>query len=388
MHEPTPIIDGTVSNALQALIAAGPIPEQNLNVISLEVIQASMGDRWEAKREQVWNQVDKFLRHQFRPDDLIIRLDEVSVLIFQPGRAHMSAQTLCIRAASDLIRFFLGEAARTNVVVKTVVSIDGDEVVCVPIPKRERDAALLTHDNAAWAPLAAHKMPILTRQNRDLSMVLTLAPVLALQGDSGAPIGYAVQTVLTDAVSGHRLSREERHLLQSSDLADADLHVLTTAFDRRRELPNPSATLIVPVSFATLAHSSTRYAILNAVRRLSADDRRSLIWEIVDFEPGAPDGRVAELVSIARPQSRGVICQMDISISSAKKLKAAGATLSANPHLTDGAEQTLARLEPGVTAVLKVIPSVLFHDVPKDLVPVAASIGVTHCTVAANPSAG
>ncbi len=377
--------DGTVASALQALQAAGPIADQNLNLISLDLIKTNLGDRWPSKQEQVWNQVEKFLNHQFRPEDLILRLDDVSVLIAQPGRPHLAAQFLCVRAANELMRFFLGEASRGSVVVKTVTELDGAEVTCAPIPRRQLDAALLPRDSPNWAPLSAGNMPILTRQSRALSMEVSLAPVLALQGGASS-IGYAVRNVLTDAVSDHVLSREERAHLQPADLADADLKVLAAAFERRRELANPAATLIVPIAFTTLAHSSSRYASLQQIHHLSAEDRHGLILEILDFEPGAPAGRIAELCAIARPHCRGLICRMDISVSSAEKLKAAGATLSVQRDLTNASEHTFLKQEQAVAAVLKIIPTIMFHDVPAELLPVAACIRVTHCTVASPPT--
>ncbi len=375
--------DGTVAGALNALRMAGPIPDQNLNLISLELIRANLGDRWASKRDQVWNQVEKFLRHQFREEDLILRLDEVSVLIGQPGRSYLAAQFLCVRAANELMRFFLGESSRGNVTVKTVTDLDGDEVACTPIPRRQLDAALLPRDSAAWAPLSAGNMPILTRQSRDLSMTLSLVPVLALQSGASC-IGYAVRTVLSDAVSGHVLPRDERALLRPSDLADADLKVLAGAFEYRRNLNNPAAPLILPVAFTTLAHSSSRYAFLHQIHQLSAEDRHGLILEILDFEPGAPVGRIAELCAIARPHCRGIICRMEPSTSSAEKLKAAGATLSVQPDLAQATENTFINWEQVIASVLKIIPTVMVHDVPPDLLAVAACVRITHCTVASS----
>jgi hypothetical protein len=216
-------------------------------------------------------------------------------------------------------------------------------------------------------------------------MDVSLAPVLALQGGASS-IGYAARTVLSDAVSEHVLSREERALLQPSDLADADLKVLACAFERRRRLENPAATLIVPIAFTTLAHSSSRYASLQQIHALSAEDRHGLILEILDFEPGAPAGRIAELCAIARPHCRGVICRMDVSVSTAEKLKGAGATLSVQQDLSNATEASLLKKEPAVAAVLKIIPTVMFHDMPGELLPVAACIRVTHCTVATAPA--
>jgi hypothetical protein len=73
---------------------------------------------------------------------------------------------------------------------------------------------------------------------------------------------------------------------------------------------------------------------------------------------------------------------MDASVSSAEKLKAAGATLSVQSDLAHASENTFLKREQTIAAVLKIIPTVMVHDVPPDLIPVAACVRVTHCTVA------
>ncbi len=373
--------DGTVAGALKTLTSSGPIEGRNLNVISLDAIRSNLGDRWPSKRDQVWGQVEKFLRHEFRAEDLVLRLDELNVLIVQPGRPRIAAQTRCVRAANDLIRFFLGDSVQAGASVRMVEAIVGDEVVCAPLPRSQLDTALLAQDPAPRTPVCGSKTPILTPLGRNLSLELALRPVLALQHGAKV-VGYCARAALRDATNGCAIGQDERGQLQSSDLAAMDVQTLDIAFRRRSALPQPNATLIVPLSYAALAHSSTRYSVLQAVHRLSADERQGLIVEIVDLEAGAPASRIAELAAIARPHCRGVICRMALNVDNAEKLKSAGATLSVVPPRSDLSETALLKREGALAAVLKITPTVMCHALPADLASVAAFIGVTHCTLA------
>jgi hypothetical protein len=132
-----------------------------------------------------------------------------------------------------------------------------------------------------------------------------------------------------------------------------------------------------------LTNSKLRYDLFQAVAQLTPVQRQSFIWEIVDLEPGAPQGRLVDLVAMVRPLCRGVICNMTPTRGNAEKLKQAGATISVSltPNVT---EDSLLALGPALSTVLRMVPAVMVHSVPARLLPVAAFLGVTHCT--ATPS--
>lgn len=373
--------DGGALRALAALQAAGAFADGNIGLISIEAIRDRFGDRWERKAEQIWEHVNQFLRRQFRPDDLILQLDEVQVLIAQPGRPALLAQMQCIRAAVDLIRFFLGEVETPHVQVKTVQSFKDGEIVCAPVDPRVVRSLMDGHDAAEWRPKARGRTPILTPLGRELSAELWLEPILALQPGPTA-VGHLVRTVLSDAVTGEQLDRDARDQLQPRDIATADLKVLSEALRLRATLPNTTGAIVVPVSYLTLAHSTARYELMEVVRKLSPAERHSFAFEIVDMEPGVPSGRLAELVAIARRQCRGVICRMDLSINSAEKLKQVEATLSVMIERPESlTEYALLKLEGIVAETLKRIPAMLLHQTPAASLTAACLAGFTHCTV-------
>jgi len=375
-------IPGAARATLRGLAAAGPLSSQNLNLISLEAIRTNFGARWPSKRDIVWNQVERFLRHQFRGDDLVMRLDEVTALVAQPNCSKFAAQTRCAQVAQDLLQFFLGAEAGGEVGVHTVEQVSEDGVIGRPLPAPQMRAALMGRDPSVWARESTGPLPRLVRQGRDLEMVAELAPLLALHA-AKADVGYAVETKAIDKSTGRALTRTERLNLLSSDMIGIDLKVLRAAFAKRRQLPHAAAPMVAPVSQTTLTNSTLRYALFQAVGQLTPAERQSFIWEIIDLEPGAPQGRLVELVAMARPMCRGVICNTTLTRANAEKLKQAGATISVS--LTSKVtEESLLALGPSLSTALRLIPAVMVHGVPARLLPVAAFVGATHCT--ATPS--
>ncbi len=370
--------------ALRRLAEAGPLAAQNLNMISLDAIKDSLGSRWEAKREVIWNQVERFLRHQFREDDLVVRLDDVTALIAQPGQSRFAAATRCTRVASDLLQFFLGVAVPVGVAVKMVESISQDMVVGSPLPPPQVNAALLGRDPKLWARYAAGPMPRLVRQGRDLDVKIDLAPLVALQAGRG-DIGYAVEARVIDTTTGHALTHEDRVRLLSTDLSGLDIRVLKAAFAKRRDLTDPTAPLVIPVSQTTLTNSTLRYALQHEVAQMSPIERQSFAWEIVDLEPGAPAGRLLDLVATARPLCRGVICNLQPSAENARKLQRAGATFSVSLK-APMTESSLLNLQAALAPTLRIVPTLMLHKTPAGLLPVAAHLGATHCTVMKDPA--
>jgi hypothetical protein len=378
-------IDETARAALRSLGASGSLSSQNLNLISLEPIRDGFGARWPSKRDVIWDQVERFLRHQFGSDDTVMRLDEVTALIAQPSRSSFAAQTRCAEVAHDLIQFFLGTDASNAVQVQTVEEVGVDNVIGRNLPAVQMRAALMGRDPAVWVRTGVGPLPRLVRMGRDLEILADLAPIVALHAEKG-DIGYAVETRAIDKATGRPLTHDERLNLLSSDMTGIDLKVLRAAFAKRSQLPQPTAAIVAPVSQTALTNSTLRYALFEAVGQLSPLERQSFVWEIVDLEPGAPEGKLVDLVATARPMCRGVICNMTLNRANAEKLKQAGATLSVSLP-SDVSEASLLALGPALSSALRLIPAVMVHGVPAKLLAVAAFVGATHCT-ATHPTGG
>lgn len=116
-------------------------------------------------------------------------------------------------------------------------------------------------------------------------------------------------------------------------------------------------------------------------KSLPANQRRGFIWELVDLEPGIPIGRLAELVPFASSSCRGVICRLELSKASVEKVGKMNAPVSVGPPADPYTTYDLLKQEAGILKALRVLPSVLLHDVPLSLAPVGGLAGATHCTV-------
>lgn len=380
------VFDGTLQDVLKALSAPGAFDAGAVNLISLEPIRSRLEGRWPKKRDQIWYQVERFLQRQFRPGDLITRVDEVTVMVAQPGRSGFAAQTACVRATAELMRTFIGEPdpatveLTTNVPAPTPAS--AHDFQWEPLSRDRLDDMLFAMDPWLVQPARAHTGPVLTRMGRELSLDLKLRPLWSLS-PRRTVMGHYAQRSLSDQATGQPISATDRLELRPSDLVDIDCKALTEALALRGHSPSLHGALMAPVSYLTLTNSSTRTQLQQVVRQLAPTDRSVIVWELVDLEPGIPVGRLTELVSILRQQSRGVVCRMPLTHDNAEKVRRAGATLSAHP---EGelcyTEAALLKLEPVLAYILKIVPTVMFQELPPELMPVAGHIGATHCSFA------
>ena len=369
-----------VEQALVLLRAAGLVDQGRVNLINIGPVIERMGDRWERKRENIWLHVETFLRRQFRPVDVVVRVDDANFLVAQPGREPLLAQTRCANAAADLMKFFLGDTSPHFIRLKVVEAIEDDQMVVAPVPLHRLETMLHARDPTVGLPARVKTTPILTRLGRSVSLTVSLERLLCLH-PSPRLIGHQVKVELLDGVTGAPLTAAERARLQPGELADIDVGALKTAIAMRAASPRLTGGLIVPISYLTLTNSSTRYQVLDEVQRMAPGDARSFGWEIVDLEHGVPSGRLAEMVAIARSRSRGVVCRLCVHPMLAAKVHAAGATLSAGPPHGGYTELDLFRLEAPLAAALKTVRTVMLHDVPAEMLPIAAFVGFTHATI-------
>ena len=112
---------------------------------------------------------------------MILRLDDQTVLIFQPGMTAIVAQSKCVRAASDLMRFFLGEASPASVQVKIVDTIEADRVTCTPLDTQRLETMLRAAAPELGKVERRKSVPVLTRLGRELMVNLSLEPLWGLQ---------------------------------------------------------------------------------------------------------------------------------------------------------------------------------------------------------------
>lgn len=383
----TPVIRPDTLAQLERVGVGDLVLQGSVQVIGLLPIRMKLADRWPKKREHVWAHFEAVLRKQLPAHDLVVRVDDLHFLIAQTQERGASAQAICLRLARDLMQFFLGSASDSDIDVRNVTSADEAGLVCEPI-----DIARFRADHAQIAapglrppaspgPIKRKRFAVPTRLGRNLSMVVSLEPMWDLQNGLRI-VGHYARTVVQDQGADREMSAARRAELQPADHLDLDLAALTEAIALRAASPRSAGGLLVPVSYKVISNSSCRYGLIHAVQGLEPSARNSFAWELVDLEAGIPPDRLAEVVTLLRPHSRGVVCRLPLSAAAPEQLRRAGATGSVLP---EGGQpltvQTLRRLAPSLAAVRRVVPAILLHEVPEDLVAEAIRAGASHCTL-------
>ena len=365
------------------------ILQGSVQVIGLQPIRARLGDRWPKKCEHIWAHFEAVLLRQLPPHDLVVRVDDVHFLIAQTQERGASAQAICLRLAGELMQFFLGSASDSDIDVRNVTSAEGGGLVCEPIDvgrfrseHRRVGPALSSPPSAAQIKRKRFAVP--TRLGRDLSIALSLEPMWDLQNGLRM-VGHYARTTIHDQGADREISAARRSELQPADHLDVDLAALTEAIELRARSPRSAGGLLVPVSYKVISNSSSRYALIHAVQGLEPGARNSFAWELIDLEAGIPPDRLAEIVALLRPHSRGVVCRLPLTSTAAEQLRRAGTTGSLAPETGQPfTEKSLRRLAAPLAAVRRVIPAFLLHEVPEDLLAEAIRTGASHCTL--NPS--
>jgi hypothetical protein len=360
----------------------------SVQVIGLQPIRARLGDRWPKKREHVWAHFEAVLRRQLPPHDLVVRVDDVHFLIAQTQERGASAQAICLRLAGELMQFFLGSASDSDIDVRNVTSADVDGLVCEPIDIglfRAEYAQVAAAAPALSSPsspqIKRKRFAVPTRLGRDLAIDLSLEPMWDLQNGLRM-VGHYARTITHDRGAEQEISTARRAELQPADHLDLDLAALTEAIALRTRSPRSAGGLLVPVSYKVISNSSSRYALIHAVRALEPVARNSFAWELIDLEAGIPSDRLAEIVALLRPHCRGVVCRLPLTLNTAEQLRRAATTGSLMPEAGQPlTHKSLRRLATPLGTVRRVIPAFLLHQVPEDLLAEAIRTGASHCTL-------
>ena len=359
----------------------------SVQVIGLQPIRARLGDRWPKKCVHVWAHFEAVLRRQLPPHDLVVRVDDVHFLIAQTQERGASAQAICMRLAGELMQFFLGSASDSDIEVRNVTSAEGDVLVCEPI-----DIGRFRAEYARVAPAGPLSSPpspqikrerfaVPTRLGRDLAIALSLEPMWDLQNGLRM-VGHYARITTHDRGADQEISTARRAELQPADHLDLDLAALTEAIALRNRSPRSAGGLLVPLSYKVISNSSSRYALIHAVRALEPAARSSFAWELIDLEAGIPPDRLAEIVALLRPHCRGVVCRLPLTPTTAEQLRRAATTGSLMPEAGQPfTEKSLRRLATPLGAVRRLIPAFLLHEVPEDLLAEAIRTGASHCTL-------
>ena len=153
----------------------------------------------------------------------------------------------------------------------------------------------------------------------------------------------------------------------ANHISDLDLFTLAVVATHAAEMATSGAValLSVPVHFETLANSHNRRRYLEYCRKWLEAKAEHLIFELVELPEGAPQSRLADLVSMLKPYGRAVIARFALTRGVFGSFRVAGLhAVGVDIYYSQEREATMMRqMEKFVAAANKEFLRTFIHGV-------------------------
>lgn len=307
-------------NSLDQLEGSSILADGLVNLIALDAVVDRLGDRWPARREAIYDMVERVLTRRLGPNGYFVRVSETDFLVAQPDLGPFGAQACCIRSLGEILKHFLGAAMPQDIRVRQVSSIGGGEILASPIDqaaalhgdaKETRDAEVKARvlasaggDDGLLSP--ERWSPFSDATGRKLRVSCKLEPVFELKHNTR--IGYRLNRKVVDATSGEVLAAAEVERLSRANHLRIDMATISRGLARMQadEAGEQSLSLIIPVSYVTLSHQEGRQVLAQAFARARQAVLKGVLCEVCRIE-GVPQVALLSAVSLIRPWSLFVI---------------------------------------------------------------------------------
>jgi GGDEF domain-containing protein len=308
------LVAADAAEALARLEHTELVERGSVVLLGLDAVRDRLGDRWERKRDQVLEHVDRLVERKLKPHDLFLRVGDAEYLLALPDEDRAGAHAVGLRLLREILTFFLGAAHHRDLKLHSVTDLSGPSVGFRPFTGEETAHA----ERAASAP-AAHE------HLRDPSEAWRYVET-PLGGGASASLGLRCQLVralhndmvtaqrvdvqLFDSFDGAPLSLRTQIDLDPAAHLRIDLAALHHVHARQMEMVGQGVRLLglAPLSIRTLTNLRTRIEYLQAVKDLpGAGGPAALLLEVVHLEHGTPQGRLLESATVLRPFCKGVV---------------------------------------------------------------------------------
>lgn len=371
-------------DALERLAASDVLAAGGVNLIGLDAIRDHLGDRWPARRERIWEHVERDLEKRLGPFDMVLRLDEATYLVALPGASRFAGQVTCLHALQDILKFFLGESRPADIRVRTVTEVGADSVASAPIDATElaRHASappVYLADGEPEQPAKAWKPPLAGRTESGLFTARARNPVEIRLGVQ------PVRNLKRDLVTSYLIERATQPTVDDpADLLQVDVAVVAYAATLMHEHQTTGGrlTLHLPISYSSAASIRGRELALQILRRHREAARETCLIEIANLDAGVPPSRLLEVVSLLKPFCLGVLARVRPSLKALDAVKGCGLRgLILEGHGLGSGPELGARLKAFADAAHGIAPILIVHGLDgPDLAPLAAKAGFTHAS--------
>jgi hypothetical protein len=369
------------------------LADGRINVIALDPIADRLGERWEHRREQVYEHLERALARKLAATDFFLRVSDTVYLVAQPSAGCYAAQGLCVRALDEVVAFFLGPGPRQDVQVHKVTDLETDKIVAVPI---DRHQATFDEDRPLMPSLAemradstllspARWSPFTASNGIHVRVSCTLEPVFEVKRHTR--IGYRLRRRVLDTRTEQPLTMQQLSHLTRADLLRIDMATIARGMARLESAGDDEhqLSLIVPVSFVTLTNVEGRHLIAEAFARLRDVVLKGVICEICDIE-AVPHVALLQAASLIRPHTLFVVGHLDgiapKGLGSLKETGLKALSLQCPANMVGDAE-FIGWLRSVVTSTQRVCKSLMLYGCPNPRrAALAALVGATHVSFA------
>lgn len=376
------------------LLASGKV-----NIISLESVQKRFGDRWQTRKDQVFDFAERVLERSLGERGVSVQVSDMDYLIVHPDLSRMAGQAACLRYLREILTHFLGHDREAAGGVLQVTRISQGRLQAEQVDATAAEAMLAAgsdeeaphrlgvfhEDSDITTKLVNRWTPFVAVDGRHLRVSATLEPVYELKGFSR--IGFRMIRRVILISTSEELSSQQVAALSASDILRADLATITRGIDRLRAEAGDERqlSLIVPLSFTSLSSQKGRAELVEPLKEAGGLVRLGVVCEILDIE-GVPPGALLTATSLVRPFSLLVVGRMTGSTAaSMERMKGAGLqALSFECPQGLGDAEFMGWATATIAAAKKVAKSVLVYRVATpQRAATLASLGATHVSLVA-----
>ncbi|HWW11973.1 MAG TPA: hypothetical protein VN018_05610, partial [Brevundimonas sp.] len=292
-----------LDSLLERFQSSGMLDEGRINLIGLDAIAARLGDRWEGRREQVYQHVERTLGKHLESGGFFQRVSPTDYLVVQPELGKFGGQASCMLYLRDLLGHFLGGEVPEALDVLEVTSLHGGRIFAAEIDGAFALDAARTEPRVVpveATPLPDAWNPFVAADGRTLRVSCILEPVFELK--TFTQIGFRIARRVLTMPGGVELNAQGLRNLTTADVERVDLATIARGVSRlRSEQGNAKQpTLLLPVSYTTLASQRGRAPLIARFKEATAGVEKGLVCEICDIE-GVPGSALAAVAVLIKP---------------------------------------------------------------------------------------
>jgi hypothetical protein len=393
--QPQPVVRRLTEGATEVLerLSATSLESGKVNLISIDAVAAAFGARWDSKRSQVYEHVERILDRALGEDGYFTRVSATDFLVVQPNSGQFGAQALCYRSFREIWTHFLGKEPPPERTVHKVTDLSAHQITATEVDQSEAMAGEVQEMEAARSleaaeakaankPLSpARWAPFVASNGRRVDVVCRLEPVFSVRTRTRIALRFSRKVI--DLNTSEPLRSGEVAALNRSDLFRIDMATLSRGLAQLEadETAEPELSLIVPASYIALSHPPSRQSFIKALAEFGGKVKKGLIVELHDLA-GVPHANLAEVLSTIRP-----LCLLTVGHLSAetpsRSLKEIGlqAVSVACPKLLGGDAAFIGWLRSWLKSAHVVTRSVMVYRCASSRrMAIAAALGASHCS--------